>query len=89
MAVEQQTAATNEISRNVQDAVLSTDEFTTILQAVTDQTTEVKKISATVLTDADKTTIQIGGLADTMSGVIKSLKQNAEAVEQVSNKTTS
>ncbi|NRA86654.1 MAG: HAMP domain-containing protein [Rhizobiales bacterium] len=80
-AVEQQTAATAEISRNVQEAAQSTNEFTEILQAVSSQTSTVGEISSTVLTEADKTSDQIGDLGDRMNDVISSLQESANTVE--------
>lgn len=79
LAVEQQSAATAEISRNVQEAAQSTNEFTTILQSVSDQTNTVGDISATVLSEADKTSVQIGNLGDRMTDVIDSLQESARA----------
>ena len=76
-AIEQQSLATAEISRNAQDAAHSTGEFTNILQSVSDQTNTVGEISATVLSEADKTSEQIGDLGGRMSEVIDSLQQSA------------
>ncbi|MBL1242270.1 MAG: HAMP domain-containing protein [OCS116 cluster bacterium] len=78
-AVEQQAAATAEISRNVQEAAQSTGEFTDILQSVSDQTNTVGEISATVLSEADKTSEQIGNLGGRMTEVIDSLQESAKS----------
>lgn len=81
LAVEQQSSATSEISRNVQQAAQSTNEFTTILQSVSDQTNRVGEISATVLSEADKTSDQIGNLGTRMNDVIDSLQKSASSSE--------
>lgn len=80
VAVEQQSTATAEISRNVQEAAQSTDEFSHILQSVSNQTNTVGEISSTVLTEANKTSDQIGDLGDRMTEVIDSLQESAKGV---------
>lgn len=80
-AIQHQTSATAEISRNVQDAAKSTNAFTDILQSVSDQTITVGEISNTVMTEADKTSSQIGDLGDRMTNVIDSLQTSAKASE--------